>query len=120
MTTTLWVILLVVVAAVMFVFGVWWTKRHPNESQRYYADFEQVRTGIEATVKQQTDKIATVVDSLDQRITVVEQSAAAVQQSSSELSTILASIKSGLIKLGATPETATPAPANIIVPDDQK
>lgn len=118
MTTIAWLIVVVLVAAVSFVFAVWWTKRHPNESQRYYNDFEKTRTDLEATVKQQTDKLSTVVDSLDQRITVVEKSANTVSGVATELSTILNDIKLGLVKLGATPTTT--APAAVVVDPVQK
>lgn len=113
MTTVAWLFVLVIVAAAMFVFGVWWTKRHPNESQRYYTDFEQSRANIEAVVKQQTDKLGTVVDSLDQRITTVEKSAATVGTVASELQLVLADIKAVLVHLGATPETTAVDPTSI-------
>lgn len=101
MTNIVWLLIVVVVAALMFAFGVWWTKRHPNESQRYFTDFEQARTNIEQTVKQQTDRLSTVVDSIDTRLTTVEKSAQSVNLVAVELKSIVDEIKSGLVRLGA-------------------
>lgn len=116
MTTLAWLIVLVIVAAGMFVFGVWWTKRHPNESQRYYGNFEQTRVDLEAAVKHQTDKLSTVVDNLDQRLTSVEASATAVGGVAKEMQDLLTDIKSGLVKLGAK---ADQIPEPQIVTDPQ-
>lgn len=101
MTTLAWMIVVVVVAALMFVFGVWWTKRHPNESGRYYAEFEKSRQDLEQAVKQQTDKLGTVVDGLDKRIGAVEQSATSMASVASQMQELVQDIKSGLERLGA-------------------
>lgn len=101
MTTLAWLIVIVIVAVLMFAFGVWWTKRHPNESQRYYQDFENSRKDLEATVKQQTDRLTTVVDGLDGRLTSVEQSASAVAGVAQQMHDLVQDIKSGLERLGA-------------------
>ncbi|QQO90355.1 hypothetical protein pEaSNUABM5_00213 [Erwinia phage pEa_SNUABM_5] len=115
MTTFAWLVVLVIVAALMFVFGVWWTKRHPNESQRYFADFEKTRLDLETAVKQQTDKLSTVVDGLDNRLTSVEQSASSVAGVAQEMHNLVQDIKLGLERLGAKTDQI-PEPQIVVDP----
>ncbi|AQT28680.1 hypothetical protein YOLOSWAG_202 [Erwinia phage vB_EamM_Yoloswag] len=83
----LWLIAMIVFGALCFAFGVWWTKRHPNESQRYV---DQVNSELD----QHVTKIRNGAETITEQAQTVGAAVASIQQQHTEIVSIVNGVKS--------------------------